>query len=468
MGGATRRVVGIVQNPQSLLDEFALVPPGQVRAPTEVNVLFDAPGVALSSLGSNFQTPSSASSGNPLNPETIVLTLATLGMLLIGLVAVGGFTVLAQRRLRSIGMLSSLGATDKNIRLVIRANGVVVGLVGALIGAALGIGAWLAYRPHLQTSAHHLIGLFALPWAVIAPAMVLAVLATFFAASRPARAVTRVPVVTALSGRPAPPKQVHRSAVPGIIVGVAAFFLLSYAGTSSGNGGGAPELVLGFVALIVAVILLSPMCLTTLATIFRRAPIAVRLALRDLARYRARSGSALGAITLGVLIAVVICVAAAARYGNVLDYAGPTLASNQLVVGTPDGSGGPVVTIGPKGPAGKSDGLTPATLQSMEMTASGIATALGSNDMFQLETTSATLVHAAAGRQFNGTVYVATPELLHAFGIKLLQIDPDADILTMRPGLATISGMQLVYGNYYGGNGPSGRQCTDPVPVPED
>ena len=33
-GGKT--VVGIVQNPQSLLDEFALVPPGQVTHPTEV------------------------------------------------------------------------------------------------------------------------------------------------------------------------------------------------------------------------------------------------------------------------------------------------------------------------------------------------------------------------------------------------------------------------------------------------
>ena len=39
-GGKT--VVGIVQNPQSLLDEFALVSPGQVTHPSEVSVLFDA------------------------------------------------------------------------------------------------------------------------------------------------------------------------------------------------------------------------------------------------------------------------------------------------------------------------------------------------------------------------------------------------------------------------------------------
>jgi len=90
-GGRARRVVGIVQNPQSLLDEFALVVPGQVSAPTQVTVLFDAPGVPVASLGPNVQTPVSASSGNALNPDTIVLGLATVAMLLIALVAVGGY-----------------------------------------------------------------------------------------------------------------------------------------------------------------------------------------------------------------------------------------------------------------------------------------------------------------------------------------------------------------------------------------
>ncbi|MGO9582635.1 MAG: FtsX-like permease family protein [Acidimicrobiales bacterium] len=84
-------------------------------------------------------------------------------MLLIALVSVGGFTVLAQRRLRAIGMLESTGATDSHVRLVVRANGTVVGLVGALAGFVLGLVVWLAYRPSLEQSAHHVIGVFALP-----------------------------------------------------------------------------------------------------------------------------------------------------------------------------------------------------------------------------------------------------------------------------------------------------------------
>jgi putative ABC transport system permease protein len=464
-GGQTRQVVGIVQNPQSLLDEFALVAPGQVSTPSQVTVLFTAPrsknAASLGSVSQYVVTRHDAVASNPLNPETIVLALATVGMLLIALVAVGGFTVLAQRRLRSLGMLGALGATDTNIRLVVRVNGVLVGVVGALAGAVLGLAVWLAYRPELQSSAHHLIGPFQLPWVVIGPAIALAVVATYFAASRPARAITRIPVVAALSGRPAPPKQVHRSAVPGVVLFVIAAALLSYSGSSNGNGGGALELVLGIVLLIVAIILLAPFCLVVLARLGRRAPIAIRLAVRDLARYRARSGSALSAISLGVFIAALICVLTAQRYGNVLDYAGPNMASNQIIVYTPDhGGGGP--GSGPNGGSGgSSPSGTASTPQAQAAVAQNIARALGSNSVIELDQAGASLQHAAAGRSWSGPIFVATPQLLAAFGIKASEVNPDADILTTRPGLSGLSQMQLIYGAKGNGSGGGGHGPLD-------
>ena len=468
-GGTTRQVTGIVQNPQSLLDEFALVAPGQVSAPTQVTVLFDAPGVSADSLGPNVQTRQSAAASNPLNPETIVLGLATVGMLLIALVAVGGFTVLAQRRLRSLGMLGALGATDRNIRLVVRVNGVLVGLIGALAGTLLGLAIWLAYRPTAEADAHHLIGTFAVPWNVVGPAIALAVVATYFAAARPARSITRIPLVAALSGRPAPPKQVRRSALPGVALFVIAAALLSYSGSSNGNGGGgALELVGGIVLLIVAIILLAPFCLVVLARLGRRAPIAERLALRDLVRYRARSGSALAAISLGVFIAALVCILTAQRYGNVLDYAGPNLASNQVIVYTPnDGPGGGGPGQG-NGPGGSSPSGTASTPQAQAAVAQNIARALGSNTLIELEQSSASLQHAAPGRSWSGPVYVATPQLLAAFGIKASEVNPNADILTMRPGLSGVSDMQLVYGGYFAsqGGGPDNGPGNGPVSYP--
>ena len=132
--GIARTVVGIVQNPQSLLDEFALVAPGQVRNPTQVIVLFDGYGRLPAAVAHNITVAGSQTQANVVNPESISVAGLVVGMLLIALVAVGGFTVLAQRRLRSLGMLASTGATDRHVRLVVLANGAVVGIAGAILG----------------------------------------------------------------------------------------------------------------------------------------------------------------------------------------------------------------------------------------------------------------------------------------------------------------------------------------------
>ena len=443
-GGKT--VVGIVQNPQSLLDEFALVPPGQLTHPTQVTVLFDAPGVDPGRIGSNVSTPASVANTSAFNPETIVLTVATVGMLLIALVSIGGFTVLAQRRMRALGMLESMGATDRNVRLVIRANGVIVGAVGAVLGFALGLVVWLAYRPHNEQDAHHLIPMFALPWVVIVPSMVLAVVATLFAADRPARAITRVPVVAALAGRPAPPREIHRSAIPGVVALVIGFIFFSLSG-AAGNGGGIIWLIPGFVSLIAGIILVSPFFLAALSRVGRRAPIAIRLPLRDMARYRARSGSALSAISLGIMIAVIICAVAVARYSNVFDYVGPNMTANALNVYSPPPAGTPLFNPG----QGNSTAPTPPSLSAQLATVHAIASVVGAKDVVELDQPAVNLQSPSAnGRQWNGPIYVATPALLRAYGINPSSIPSDVDILSSRPGLAG-SGVQLTWNG--GGKG---------------
>jgi putative ABC transport system permease protein len=451
VGGATREVVGVVQNPQSLLDEFALVVPGQLQSPTQVTVLFRVPGNDLRSLkGVTINTPASVAASNPLNPETISLAALVLGMLLISLVSIGGFTVLAQRRMRSIGMLESIGATDRHVRLVVRANGTVVGVAGAILGFVVGFAGWMAYRPSFEQSAHHLVGTFALPWLVVVLAMILAVAAAFFASSRPASAVTKVPIVHALSGRPAPPRQIHRSALPGIVLLVAAFLLLGYSGsTGGGNGnGGAPELLLGLVLLMPGLILLAPFFLSLTERVSRRAPIAAKLALRDLSRYRARSGSALAAISIGVLISVIVVLAAASRFSNVLDYAGPNLASNQLAIHSGFAPQGTVIVHrNAKGRLVRVHHVQRETATPAQLAAGATQIAQGLNaHLVALESPNAYISGRQGGRNWDGQIYVATPQLLREFGITSSEIDPKADILTSRPGLSGVNGLVFDYG----------------------
>ena len=468
-------VEGTVQNPQSLLDEFALAAPGQLplTSSTHVTALFDDLSSTKKPTGGDITSAASASAdanGGIIDPATITLLLAAVGMILIGLVAIAGFTVLAQRRLRSIGMLQSLGGTDRHVRLVVRANGAVVGVVGALLGAVLGFALWAAYRPHLESSSHHVIGLFQLPWRILLIAVLIAMVTPFLAASRPARTIAKVSVVKALSGRPAPPKPAHRSAVPGLVLLVISFVLLGLAGSQRAGGGGAPAppLLGGFLCLIAAIILLAPITVGLLGRAGRHLPVTARLALRDLARYRSRSASALAAISLGVLIAVVICVAASARYSDVLDYAGPNLSSNQLVVyadvAPPPGS----VRVGPKSSDGAASTAAIPSMASQTTVADGIARALSAaRGAVPLEQAPAQLQythdHGGNNLQFNGQIYVATPRLLQSLGISQSQINPRADFLTMRAGLDTLGNMEMVWGNEAQGQGGRGGALANPV-----
>jgi len=247
--------------------------------------------------------------------------------------------------------------------------------------------------------------------------------------------------MSALSGRPAPPKQLHRSALPGILFLVIAFLLLGYSGsTGAGSGsGGTPELVIGIVALIPAIILLAPFLLVGVGWLAGHTPVAVRLALRDLARYRARSASALAAIGLGVMIAVIIATLAQARYSNFWDPAGPNLASNQLIVDV----------SGPNQPSA-------SQLRSEAKIADRVGAAVGTNHVAALEATSAGLQNSSGKKSLDESIYVATPQLLQALGISSSQIAPKADVVTSLPGLAGASGVTLNWCEKFVPQGPPG------------
>jgi putative ABC transport system permease protein len=274
--GRALRVTGIVENPQNLLDTFALVAPGQVTRPTQATVLFDATPLSFATF--NFPpgaTPLRPQPPSGLTPAVIALAFAVLGLFFIGLVAVAGFTVLAQRRLRSLGILSSLGATDKDVRLVMVANGAVVGVVGAVLGGAIGIGAWIPYAPYFGTSADHYVRWSSLPWWLIGVAMALAVVTAILASRQPARAVADVAVVAALSGRPVEPKQSRRSPRPGLIVLAVGLVLLVFSGgTNGGSGSSVFDTLAGVLVTIAGLVLLAPVIIGQVARVARHVPVA--------------------------------------------------------------------------------------------------------------------------------------------------------------------------------------------------
>ncbi len=448
--GRALRVTGIVENPQNLLDTFALVAPGQVTRPTQVTVLLHGTPIGLAT----FNVPPGATLLQPqppggLTPAVIALLFAVVGLFFIGLVAVAGFTVLAQRRIRSLGVLSSLGATDKHVRLVMVANGAVVGVIGALLGGAIGIAAWIPYAPYFGTHADHRVTWTNLPWWLVGVAMALAVVTAILASRQPARAVAEVPVVAALSGRPAEPKQSRRSPRPGLIVLAIGIALIAFSGGLTGGPGSAGgssvfDTLAGLLATIAGLVLLAPVIIGAVAPVARRVPIAGRIALRDLARYRARSGAALAAAILAVFIAMLIALLSTDRFTEPIDYVAPNLPPNQLVVYTPGNN------------AAISSGDTLPTAQQSragQATTAAIAAALGTRDVLPLTApvlpTDISLQQVGpGGGQGTIDIYVATPALLRHYGIKPSAIGRGTVLITSRPGLQGTPNLLLQYGNF--------------------
>jgi putative ABC transport system permease protein len=84
--------------------------------------------------------------------------------------------------------------------------------------------------------------------------------------------------------------------------------LAGVAGHGHAGQGHALLLLGGLVAVIVGIVLLAPLAISVLAAgVGPRLPVAIRIALRDLVRYRARSGAALAATTFAVFLAMGIC-----------------------------------------------------------------------------------------------------------------------------------------------------------------
>ena len=442
--GRTWRVVGVVENPLNLLDQFALVAPGQITPPAQVSVLLDASQSRLQ----GFHLPDGTGLGinsrgttDKTGAEAVVLVLGSLGLLFVGLMAVAGFTAMAQRRLRALGMLGSLGATDRHIRLVMLANGAAVGVSAAVIGTALGLTGWFAFVPTLQSISAHRIDRFALPWWAIAVAIILTVLTAISAAWWPARAAAKTSIVGALSGRPPRPQPPHRFAALGGALLATGIVLLAFSDQRR-----VAFIISGTVTTAVGLLFLSPLAIRVLASAAGRTTIATRLALRDLVRYQARSGAALGAVTLAIGIAATIAISASAAETP----SGPgNLSASQLVL-----------YLTPAGGMSQIPPLSPSQSQAVTSTVQHLAAAIHASvlPLDQAYDPHSAIQPAEPGGPGGGqpagfvtasldrvtqlprgeeittahSLYVASPALLSYYGLKPSQLEPGTDVVTSR------------------------------------
>lgn len=446
LDGVSRPVVGIVENPGNLADEFVLVPPSRSGEADDVTILVEA----SDDQARTFRLPSGTGidiGSRPGNEGVVaavlVLVVATVGLLLIALIAAASFVVIAHRRMRQLGVLAAIGATDKQLRLVTLTNGAIVGAIAAVIGATAGFAGWATAAPFVEDVVGYRIDQFDVPWWLIASGMLLAILAGTVAAWWPARSVARVPTVRALSGRPPEPRPARRAAILAAVCMVAGVACLASAGDvadeTAVNWMNAVLLVGGTVAVAVGVLLLCPLAIRVLAACVGRFPVAVRLAIGDLARYQARSGAALAAISLTLAIAVAIIASASAAQ------AAPTegnLSANQVLIRATN-AGGPFIPEAAdlhRLRTGVDDVIQ--SLDEPKVTSLDVALDPDSEPDPSFEGRQAiTLVERSDdGWRDVSLVYVATPQLLAHYRYDLAAVPPGTVVITREVGQFALLG----------------------------
>ena len=454
IGNDSWTIVGMVENPTDLSDEFILTVPGDRRATQSVDIFVRGHNDELHQSANSIRGYQTKEGVNALarsrgtsdrGPAVIAaLALDTVALLLVSLVAAAAFVVVAQRRLRQFGMLAAMGATNRQLRLVTIAHGLLAGMVSAVVGTGIGVIAWLGWSSSLESMANHRIDRGDIPWLLLVAGIVLALVTTTAASWWPARTTARVPVVAALSGRPPRPKRAHRSALVAVAFLAIGFVCLAIAISKGGKVKAIP-LIAGPIAIVLGMLFLCPIAIRGLAAATNRLPIAARLAMRDLARYQARAAAALAAISLGLGIAftaIIVSTAATPRAGS------GNLSDRQLLIRIGDSE------VIPE--------QTPAQLAQLEAAIAQFAATLGGAAVHPLdaavdspETVAAAGVPANVdprGRPGQPTVglglriphgieglgntglFVGTRDILATVGVDIDKIAPSVEVLTPKTG----------------------------------
>ena len=196
-------------------------------------------------------------------------------------------------------------------------------------------------------------------------------------------------------------------------------------------------------ATILGTLLLGPLAIRIFARAAGHVPIAPRLALRDLARYQARSGAALAAITLalGITAAVVVTAAAEEKQDDERMAAKPpNLSDRQIRVYTGRTRDPQLIPLPIQSPA-----QLAASAARVRQLAAGLGQAVviplwkpfqpGEPPLATFEgdraLIAAGLARKTGSKSFNlaSGLYVATPALLRHLGVDPATVDPTADFL---------------------------------------
>ncbi|MFD4855948.1 FtsX-like permease family protein [Streptomyces atratus] len=225
-----------------------------------------------------------------------LVTVISMAVLEIVLLAGPAFAVGARRSRRQLGLLGTCGGDRRHVRAVVLGGGLVLGGIGAVAGVAAGLGLTAAFRPVIEEWSGQRFGSLSLRPTELLVIAAIGLITGLLAAFAPAIVASRQSVLESLTGR----RGVRRSSrvlpVVGVCVLAIGCAVAVYGGTSGDRvlvAGGSVVAELGLLACI-------PVIVAFLGRLGRRLPLSPRMALRDAARNRGRTAPAVAAVMAAV------------------------------------------------------------------------------------------------------------------------------------------------------------------------
>ncbi|MEV0212223.1 FtsX-like permease family protein [Micromonospora sp. ALFpr18c] len=324
-GSRAYTVVGVVEFPDDLGPMVALHPGAVPRTGPEPESrwLVDVPGTVDAALVARLNeqgvlltprhptgaapTPDSGwfrsiGPGDTNDLSTSVL-IAGLGLLEVVLLVGPAFAVGVRRRRRDLALVAVAGGDAAQLRRVVLADGVVLGVLGAAVGLVLGVAAAFAARPLVEQYVFgaRFGGYRCWPAALVVLGGV-AVLTGVLAALAPAWTVARQDVGAGLAGRRTPPTSRGRWLAVGLTLVAGGAALAAFGAARTTPAVILTGLILGELGLVCC----TPTLIGVLARLGRVLPLAPRIALRDASRNRAAAAPAICAVMAAVASSVAL------------------------------------------------------------------------------------------------------------------------------------------------------------------
>ncbi len=274
--------------------------------------------------------PYGMSSGD-IGPYAAMALVIGFGILEIVLLAGTAFAVGARRQTRELGLVMAAGGTPRDVRRIVLMQGVFAGLVGVIGGLTLAFAVAFAGKPLWERMTSSVFVAWQIPWRAVVLIAALGLLAGLAAAVVPAISAGRQTPMAALAGRfatTAVKARIRIAAVILVVAGVVCAFIGSgliaaalrdaqrWAEPRPGSQasvtptGPIALVLLGITATIAGLVWMLPSLVGKLAGLARMLPLSARMAVRDAARHRHRTGPATAAIMMAVAGTAAIAFAA--------------------------------------------------------------------------------------------------------------------------------------------------------------